>query len=107
MERRDGLNRAFWAAGSVIVILYALIPVAWIISLSLKPSSQLTDKRFFPAAFSLDNYRSVFQDPQFPSALRNSIGIALIATVLAVILAMFAAYAIVRLEFPGKRLVLG
>ncbi|WP_370324062.1 carbohydrate ABC transporter permease [Euzebya sp.] len=84
-----------------------MIPVAWIVSLSLKPNSELTDGRFIPATVSFDNYAAIFEDPQFPAALRNSIGIALISTVLAVILAMFAAYAIVRLDFPGRRLVLG
>jgi multiple sugar transport system permease protein len=42
----------------------------------------------------------------FTSALRNSVGIALIATGLAVVIAMFAAYAIARLDFKGKRVVL-
>lgn len=42
----------------------------------------------------------------FLSSLRNSIGICLIATAIAVVLATLAAYAIARLDFPGKRLVL-
>ena len=42
----------------------------------------------------------------FHDALLNSFGIAIIATVLSVILATLAAYAIARLEFKGKRLVL-
>ncbi|MEA2687293.1 MAG: trehalose/maltose transport system permease protein, partial [Actinomycetota bacterium] len=72
----------------------------------LKRSSDLTDHRFIPRSFTLENYRNIFDDGQFTSALRNSIGIALIATILAVALAMFAAYAIVRLDFPGKTLIL-
>ena len=107
MTRNDSTStRVLWAFGTVVVVLYALIPVAWIISLSLKPGSQLTDGKFFPESTTWSNYSSVFNDPTFPSALRNSIGIALISTVLAVTLAMFAAYAIVRLEFRGKALVL-
>src|SRR5690606_35217456 len=62
---------------------------------------------FIPATVSFDNYTAIFEDPQFPAALRNSIGIALISTLLAVVLAMFAAYAIVRLDFPGRKWVLG
>ncbi|MGR9108944.1 MAG: carbohydrate ABC transporter permease, partial [Gammaproteobacteria bacterium] len=57
--------------------------------------------------FSLENYRAIFEDPLFPAALGNSLGIALISTVLAVVFGMFAAYAIVRLEFPGRRWILG
>ncbi len=100
-------ERVLWSVATVVVILYALIPVAWIVSLSLKPNNQLTDGRFIPATVSFDNYTAIFEDPQFPAALRNSIGIALISTLLAVVLAMFAAYAIVRLDFPGRKWVLG
>jgi multiple sugar transport system permease protein len=106
MKSRTGAEKAFWAAGTAIVVVYALVPVAWIASLSLKRSSDLADHRFFPRSLTFENYRNIFDDGQFTSALRNSIGIALIATVLAITLAMFAAYAIVRLDFPGKTVVL-
>ncbi|EDZ66611.1 ABC transporter, permease protein, putative [Nitrosococcus oceani AFC27] len=99
-------ERLFWGASSLIVMVYALIPVIWIISLSLKRGADLNDNRFFPATVSFEHYQAIFQDPQFPAALWNSIGIGAISTLLAVLLAMFAAYAIVRLEFPGKRLIL-
>ena len=52
------------------------------------------------------NYDTVFSDSLFTSALRNSIGISLLATALAVVVAMFAAYAIARLDFPGKKFLL-
>lgn len=106
MKERSGKERAFWAIGLVVVVLYALVPVAWIVSLSLKPTSEISGGGFLPKEPTLENYRTVFDDPQFPSALRNSIGIALIATVLAVVLATFAAYAIVRLDFPGKAAIM-
>lgn len=104
---RSRLERLSWTAVSAAVIAYALIPVAWIVSLSLKPPADLGDNRFLPRAISFEHYRAIFEDVQFPAALWNSIGIALIATLLAVIFAMFAAYAIVRLAFRGKFLVLG
>lgn len=100
------IEKLFWAGGSMLAIFYALLPVAWIISLSLKRASDLNDGHFFPNHIHFGNYRVVFSDAQFPAALWNSVGIASIATMLSVILAMFAAYAIVRLEFPGKKAVL-
>jgi len=106
----SGRDKAFWTAGIVIVVLYALIPVAWIVSLSLKPPEEVAQGGLLPKDPTLDNYigdeTGVFYDDQFPSALFNSLGIALISTLLAVVLATFAAYAIVRLDFPGKTLVL-
>ncbi|SFM04810.1 carbohydrate ABC transporter permease [Nitrosomonas communis] len=106
MMRNDLMGRIFWGMGNLIVMAYALLPVLWIVSLSLKQSSHLNDQRFFPQTISFENYRIIFSDMQFPAALWNSIGIAVISTLLAVTLGMFAAYAIVRLEFPGRRLIL-
>lgn len=102
----DRWDKLFWTFGILLVLLYALVPIMWIVSLSLKESGDLGDGRFIPRSVTLENYAVIFRDPQFPAALRNSMGIGLISTLLAVVLATFAAYAIVRLEFPGKRLVL-
>ncbi len=108
--RRTGVGRrledALWGVVSVAVVGYALIPVLWILSLSLKPAADLADHRFIPRTVSFENYRAVFHDPQFPAALMNSVAVAGIATVCAVGLAMFAAYAIARLRFPGRRAIL-
>jgi multiple sugar transport system permease protein len=79
----------------------------WIISLSLKDPSTIGDGSFLPSKVSWTNYDGIFKQGIFTSALRNSIGIALISTVIAVVIASFAAYAIARLDFPGKRLLLG
>jgi multiple sugar transport system permease protein len=103
---RGLLDRLFWRVGSLLVIAYALLPVTWILSLSLKPAADLNDRRFIPQRISLEHYRAIFADAQFPAALWNSIGIASITTLLSVLLAMFAAYAIVRLRFRGRQLVL-
>lgn len=100
-------SRLWWTIGALAIAVYALLPVAWLVSLSLKPAADIADGSFIPTEVSFENYQAIFTDPQFPAALRNSLGIALISTVLAVILATFAAYAIVRLRFPGRGLVLG
>ncbi|GIE95574.1 carbohydrate ABC transporter permease [Paractinoplanes rishiriensis] len=100
-------TQAYWIAGAILIILYALIPVFWIVSLSFKAGDDITNKQFLPTVWSWDNYRTVFASDLFTTALRNSVGMAVIATTFSVILATLAAYAISRLDFPGKRLVLG
>lgn len=101
---------AEWSLGIALVLIFALIPVIWLISLSLKTPEAITDQQFIPSEFSLDNYKSLFEggidDSPFIKPLINSIGIALITTAISIVLASFAAYAIARLEFPGKRLIL-
>ena len=104
---RNARRHVGWGAASILVIVYALLPVVWIISLSLKKSGDLQDGKFLPSSITWDNYSKIFQQNQFTAALRNSIGIALISTFIAVVLATSAAYAIARLDFPGKRLLLG
>lgn len=94
-----------WLAGAGI-IAYALGPVVWIASLSLKAGDDIGNQRFFPTHVSWENYSTVFHTALFTSALRNSIGISLIATTIALVFATFAAYATSRLEFPGRRWVL-
>jgi len=94
--------------GLVVIMVWCLLPIAWIISLSLKPVAETTagSPQFLPKSTTFDNYTTVLQDGDFLRALRNSFGIALIATALAVIFATLCAYAIARLEFKGKRIVL-
>ncbi len=95
-----------WSAAIVIVIIGSLVPVVWIMSLSFKDPSTIADGSFLPTKWTWANYSGIFKQSLFTDALRNSIGIALISTLIAVVLACFAAYAIARLDFPGKRLVL-
>jgi multiple sugar transport system permease protein len=100
-------TRTLWAIGNTIVIIVALVPVLWIASLSFKDPSTIGDGTFLPRRWTLDNYRGIFDTSLFTRALVNSIGIALIATLLAVILGSMAAYAVARLRFPGKGLLVG
>jgi multiple sugar transport system permease protein len=105
-EETTSRRRALWGIGVVVVLFYALIPVIWIISLSLKTPETIGDGRFLPSDWTLDNYDAVFNTGFFTSALRNSIGIALIATLISLAFASMAAYAITRLEFKGKTAIL-
>ncbi|MBJ7290321.1 carbohydrate ABC transporter permease [Williamsia sp.] len=96
-----------WSIINLLVVLYALIPVLWIVSLSFKTPGQVTDGNFIPKSFTWENYKGIFDTSEFTSALINSIGIGLITTLIAVILGTVAAYAVARLNFPGKRVFIG
>jgi multiple sugar transport system permease protein len=99
-------EKTLWTLATIAVLAYALIPVIWIMSLSLKTPETIGDGRFIPSEWTLDNYDSVFNTGFFTSALRNSIGIALITTLIALAFASMTAYAITRLDFPGKAVIL-
>jgi multiple sugar transport system permease protein len=106
MEGRKTSN--WWSFWGVLILLWAAFPLLWMVSLSFKDPTTFRSgtPSFFPSDWTWDNFSTVFRDDLFTSALRNSFGIAVIATVLSVIVAMFAAYAIARLQFPGKKLLL-
>ena len=93
-----------WAALAMVV--WALFPVVWVVSLSLKQGDDLLSHSFWPSAWTLENYRTVFRTPLFTRALYNSVGISLVATALSVTLATLAAYAMARLAVPGRKWVL-
>jgi multiple sugar transport system permease protein len=101
-------KKLLWALGILVVLVYALVPVAWLVSLSLKaPDAIGTDTSFFPSSPTFKNYQDLFSaGSPFLDALRNSFGIAAIATIISIALAAMAAYALTRLTFPGKTLIL-
>jgi multiple sugar transport system permease protein len=106
MTRKE---KTLWYVGALVIVLYAVVPVAYIVSMSFKSEAALSDKQFFPSQWTWANYDGIFRgngSDLFLPALRNSIVTCLAATLIAVVLAMFAAYAIARLNFPGKRVVL-
>lgn len=97
-----------WTIAGIIIVIYSFVPLLWMISLALRTPAEIVSGNagFLPRQWTLDNFATVFSQPLFTRALLNSIGIALIATTLSVIVAMFAAYAIARLDFRGKKVLL-
>jgi multiple sugar transport system permease protein len=102
----DPGNSWVWRVGVVAIVIYAMFPVLWILSLSLKSDATIADGNLIPREITGQNYRDIFTSGEFVRPLINSIGISLITTLIAVVVASFAAYAIARLDFPGKGLLL-
>src|SRR5947208_16512544 len=96
-ERVSARRKAWWVIVDVLVLVYALFPVLWILSLSLKPTSTVKDGKLIPSEVTFDNYLDIFRGGLFGPALRNSIGIGLITTAIAVVIGAMAAYAVARL----------
>jgi multiple sugar transport system permease protein len=96
-----------WGVGNFVVIALALIPVLWLVSLSFKTPTAVLDPSFIPSQWTWGNYSGILESSQFIRPLINSIGIGLISTFVAVVLASMAAYAVARLAFPGKSILIG
>ncbi|KHL10801.1 UNVERIFIED_CONTAM: sugar ABC transporter permease [Mumia flava] len=93
--------------GAELIVLYTLTPVVYLVSLSLKGgNADVNQGGFLPHDPGFANYETVFQFELFQRALINSTGISIISTTISVVLATFAAYAVARLRFRGKKFVL-
>ena len=90
----------------VLICIFCLFPFYWLINVSLKTGSDLSQSDLLPPSPTLDNYDSIFKNGDFTSALRNSVVVTSITTILALIVGSFAAYALARLRFPRKFLLL-
>jgi multiple sugar transport system permease protein len=96
-----------WTVANIVTIVLVLIPLVWIISLSFKTTASITDPTYFPVDWTWANYSGILTTSTFLRPLLNSIGIGAIATFIAVVLASMAAYAVARLRFPGKSVLIG
>jgi len=104
-ERRWVKPVLLWLA-VVLIIVFCLFPFYWLINVSLKTGPDLSQADLLPPEPTLDNYQSIFENADFTKALRNSVGITFITTALALVFGSFAAYALARLRFPRKFLLL-
>lgn len=116
--RTDTKTKVGTGFGFVAILVWCLLPIAWIVSLSFKTVDETNtgSPQFLPKDPSLDNYKALLgltddavadaSASDFGQALLNSLVVSLIATVLSVLFATLAAYAIARLEFRGKKAVL-
>ena len=87
-------------------LVFCLFPFYWLINVSLKTGSDLSQSDLFPPNPTLDNYSSIFKNDNFTSALKNSVIVTTVTTILALIVGSFAAYALARLRFKHKFLIL-
>ena len=93
-ELTGARRAAAWVTVDAMVLVYALLPVLWILSLSLKPTSTVKDGKLIPSSLTFDNYRGIFRGNFFSSALINSVGIGVTTTVISVVIGAMAAYAV-------------
>jgi multiple sugar transport system permease protein len=90
----------------LFICVFCLFPFYWLINVSLKTGTALSESDIIPPSPTLENYDSIFKNENFTSALKNSVIITTITTLLALIVGSFAAYALARLRFPRKFLIL-
>ena len=104
--RRNLLRPILMWLAVIAIIIFCLFPFYWLVNVSLKTGSDLAQADLVPPSPTLDNYDSIFRNANFTDALRNSVIVTTVTTILALIVGSFAAYALARLRFKRKFLIL-
>jgi multiple sugar transport system permease protein len=104
--RRNWVRPVLMWLAVVAIVIFCLFPFYWLVNVSLKTGTDLSQADLVPPSPTLDNYSSIFKNGDFTSALRNSVIVTSITTFLALLVGSFAAYALARLRFPRKFLLL-
>ena len=93
---------------AILGLAFLAAPIYLAALASLTPESRLFEGPvLLPSVLSLEHYRDLFTGRAFWQPIRNSLIVASATTALCVTFGAFCAYAIARLHFRGKRLVLG
>lgn len=103
------MRGATWrVAGLALALALIVLPFYWALVASLTPEAQLFDRGvpLFPGAPVADHYRALFDERDFLVPIRNSLVVAGSTTLLCISLGSLCAYALARLRFRGKTLLL-
>jgi multiple sugar transport system permease protein len=106
MRRGESRWSAFAIAfGAIAIATFFVGPFAWQVLTSLRPESELTSVSL-PSSLSFTSYTSAFEGRPFARVLLNSAMVAGATTVFCLAISSTAAFAIAKLEVPGKRALL-
>jgi trehalose/maltose transport system permease protein len=88
------------------IVGFSVFPFYYAILSSLKAGSELFSVEYFPVTWNFDNYVGVFRDNPFATNLWNSVVVAVITVAVSLFLGVTAAYALARVRFRGRGLLL-
>ncbi|MGH7155267.1 MAG: hypothetical protein ACREF3_15185, partial [Acetobacteraceae bacterium] len=113
MGARSWLRRILAKLVLICFLLFALVPFGWMLTASLEPQTSLYREHLslLPNPVTFANYRALFSaDPvagtDFPRYFLNSLIVVCCTVVLALLVAVPAAYGFSRYRFMGKNAIL-
>lgn len=100
------VKRTGFYALVVFIVLFSIFPFYYAILTSLKSGTALFRVNYLPVDFSLANYEGVLTNGVFPTNILNSVIVAVVVVAISLFLAVTAAYALSRINFAGRGLLL-
>lgn len=103
--KKTVLGRTLKAIALLAFLLFAIVPLYWIVVTSLKPEREIYafPLRYFPSQISFDSYAQLFGFANFGRYFANSLMVTLSASVGAVFISVLAGYALSRFNFRRRR----
>ncbi len=89
-----------------VIVVVAVFPFYYAVITSLKPGSALFDVSYWPRSVTFSNYVAVLSRGTFLRNLGNSLLISTLVVMISLLLAITAAYALARVRFRGRGLLL-
>ncbi|MDH2443265.1 carbohydrate ABC transporter permease [Amnibacterium sp. CER49] len=109
-RRRQGRAALFTGIQAAVIVIWCLLPFYWMVVIGLRDPRYTFDPNPLPSHLTFENYVSAFDTANgnyLGLALANSFFICLVVTVIALVVGISASYALARLNFTGKGLVMG
>jgi trehalose/maltose transport system permease protein len=100
------LKKTAFYALVVIIVVVSIFPFYYAILTSFKTGTDLFRVNYWPTSFAIDNYINVLNSGSFPQNLLNSVFVASLTVIAALFLAVTAAFALSRVRFRGRGLLL-
>ena len=106
MSAWDIFKRTSFYAFVALIIFESVFPFYYALITSFKKGTEIFQINYFPTSFSLENYVGVLTQGSFVRNLANSLFVSSAVVLLALFLAVTAAYALSRVKFRGRGLLL-
>ncbi|MFC4493641.1 carbohydrate ABC transporter permease [Streptomyces ovatisporus] len=100
------LRGRVWPNVTALVLFAGFVfPVYWMFSTALKPDAQIISEEpvWFPSSPTLEHFATAVQAEHFWTLVRNSVTVTLLAVGLALLIALFSAFALARMRFRGRK----
>jgi multiple sugar transport system permease protein len=103
---RRGIRKIVMTIGLTLFTIWTLFPFLWIVATSIKPNRDIyRNVRLIPDRVTSEHYSEVLNDTPFWTFFRNSLQVAALTTIIAMVTAILAAYALTRLAFRGRTIL--
>jgi len=106
MTANNWMKQIAFYALVVVIVIFSVFPFYYAVVTSFSTGTRLFEINYWPKVFDWSNYEAVLSGRTFPRNILNSVFIATTTVVFALFLAVTASYALARVRFRGRGLLL-